>query len=346
MTKRPRYVSSYYDRHGKLWWKFRRRGFHPTQSRALFGSAEWWAWYNACGEGEPRQIGAERTKPGTIAALIVAYYRSTSFTTLRASTQSTYRHEIERFREAHGDKGLATLEGRHIRRMLDAKAGKPEAANNLLRILRILMSFAVERGLRRDNPTLGIRKVRSQSDGRHSWTEEEIARFETRWPTGTRQRLAMALMLFTGQRRSDVVGMGRQHVKDGSIRVRQMKTGTALVIPVHPELQTILDATPNKHLTFLVTEGGKPFSVAGFGNWFGDACRAAGLPDACRAHGLRKAAARRLAEAGCTAHEIASVTGHKTLAEVQRYTLAANQENLAKAAIGKVGANGKGTGSV
>jgi integrase len=341
---RPRYVSCYYDRHGKLWWKFRRRGFTSSQTRAVFDTAEWWSWYNAATDGEPRQTGAERTAPGTMAALIVAYYGSTRFTTLRASTQATYRHEIERFRERHGDKRLATLEGQHIRRMLDAKSAKPESANNLLRILRILMSFAVERGFRKDNPTLGVRKVRSQSDGRHSWTEEEIAQFEGRWAVGTRERLAMALMLYTGQRRSDVVGMGRQHVtRDGAIRVRQLKTGTNLVIPVHPALQAILDATPNNHLTFLVTEGGKPFSVAGFGGWFGDTCRAAHLPDACRAHGLRKAAARRLAEAGATAHQIASVTGHKSLAEVERYTRAANQEGLAKAAMAKLGANGKGT---
>ena len=92
----------------------------------------------------------------------------------------------------------------------------------------------------------------------------------------------------------------------------------------------------------VVTEFGKPFSEHGFGNWMADAITAAGLPDACVTHGIRKAAARRLAEAGCTPHEIQSITGHTTLKEVERYTAAVSREALATAAIGKV-ANAGGT---
>ena len=66
----------------------------------------------------------------------------------------------------------------------------------------------------------------------------------------------------------------------------------------------------------LTTVFKKPFSDAGYGNMMADAIAAAGLPDRCVLHGLRKAAARRLAEAGCTEKEIAAVTGHTTLKEV------------------------------
>jgi integrase len=131
--------------------------------------------------------------------------------------------------------------------------------------------------------------------------------------------------------------MGWQHIKAGILTVRQQKTGAVVAIPVLPELQTALDAVPKSNLTFLLTANGKPFAPAGFGNWFREVCREARVPDHCVAHGLRKAAARKLAEAGCTAHEIMSVTGHKTLREVTRYTEAADRAGLAATAMAKIG---------
>jgi integrase len=143
----------------------------------------------------------------------------------------------------------------------------------------------------------------------------------------------LALLLYTAQRSSDVVRMGRQHVREALLCVTQQKTGTPLAIPVHPTLAAVIDATPSQHLAFLATEYGKPFSADGFGHWFRDRCNEAGLPKPCTAHGLRKAACRRLAEAGCSASIIASISGHKTLREVERYTKAADQARMAKAGI-------------
>ena len=143
----------------------------------------------------------------------------------------------------------------------------------------------------------------------------------------------MELALHTAQRRSDLVRLGKQHIRNGRIQIIQQKTGTKLAIPVHPELKAVLDATPSEHLTFLTTAYGQPFTPAGFGGWFRQACDAAGLPKGCSVHGLRKAACRRLAEAGCSASVIAAVSGHRTLKEVARYTNAADQEKLADTAI-------------
>ena len=126
--------------------------------------------------------------------------------------------------------------------------------------------------------------------------------------------------------------MGWQHVRGDTIAVRQQKTGTPLVLPIHPELKRALTAAPRNNLTFLVTEFGKPFSAAGFGNWFRDQCNLARLPQ-CSAHGLRKAAATRLADAGCSEHELMAITGHKSLSEVARYTRAADQIRLARQAL-------------
>jgi site-specific recombinase XerD len=124
--------------------------------------------------------------------------------------------------------------------------------------------------------------------------------------------------------------MGRHHVRNGVVQVRQQKTGAMLAIPVHPALQAVLAAASSEHLTFLVTEYGKPFTAAGFGGWFRDRCNEAALPKQCAFHGLRKAAGRQLAEAGCSANVIAAILGHTTLREVERYTRAAEQQRLAR----------------
>ena len=129
-----------------------------------------------------------------------------------------------------------------------------------------------------------------------------------------------------------MVKMVRSQFKDNEITLRQEKTDTPLVIPIHPDLAKVLASASRSHMAFLVTERGAPFTHAGFGNWFRDCCNKAGLPH-CSAHGLRKAAATRLADAGCSAHQIAAITGHASLREVEHYTKAAEQKRLARQAM-------------
>jgi integrase len=211
----------------------------------------------------------------------------------------------------------------------------PVAANALLKMLRVLMKHAVDTGFREDNPARDVPPVRIKSEGYHSWTEEEIARFEATHPIGSPERLAFALLLHTGQRRGDVIRMGPQHIRDGFLHFKQEKTGAELWIPITPQLQEIIAACPVNQLAFVVSELGKPYTATGFSNRFRKDCDKAGLPH-CTAHGLRKAAARRLAEAGCTEHEIKSITGHASLKEVVRYTKGVNQRRLAMVAMEKV----------
>ena len=146
----------------------------------------------------------------------------------------------------------------------------------------------------------------------------------------------MELGLCTMQRRGDLVRMGRQHLQGGLLVIRQEKTGTLVEIPVLPELQAELDQLPASQLTFLMTEQGKAFTSAGFGNWFRDMAADAGLPTGFNTHGLRKAGATRGAEAGWTDHEIMAWGGWKSLSEVQRYTRAVNRRRLAKGAVHKL----------
>jgi integrase len=284
--------------------------------------------------GPSEGAGVERTLPGSISTLCVSYYRSSRFTGIGPKTQRKYRLVIDKFRAVHGHLPVSGLEYRHIVKLLDQQK-KDEYS--LRRVLRLLLTHAVEHGWRKDNPMAGMRRPRKTGEGFRPWSEDDIARFEAYWPTGTRQRLALHLLLYTAQRRSDVVTMGRQHVKDGRIAVAQAKSGgrTNLWIPIHRTLQAEIDQVPRDQLTFVQTQYGQPFSPAGFTNWFTDAAQAAGLPPRSAPHGLRKAAARRLAEAGCSANEIMSITGHKNLSEVATYTASADQERLADRAMKK-----------
>jgi integrase len=341
-TIKLKYVHQFVDKRrgaAKPRFYFRRTGCKQVPLPGLRGSDEFNQAYAAAlaGQSAPGPvIGASRIRPGTINALALAYFNAPEFLALSPSTRKTYRTIIEAFTFEHGDKPLALLTRQHLNAMLARKVKTPAAANHWLRLIKTLMRFAVVERMRADDPTVGISYIERRSHGFHTWTENEIAQFEARHPIGSMARLAFGLLLFTAQRRSDVVRFGRQHIQNGMLRVRQQKTGTLLSIPVHPALQAILDATRSEHLTFLVTAYGKPFTAAGFGNWFRERCNEASLSPRCAAHGLRKAACRRLAEAGCSANVIASISGHTTLREVERYTKAADQERMARSGIAAI----------
>jgi integrase len=333
--KLPKYVQAWVDdRDGRAYYYVRRRGFPRVRLSGLPWSPSFMAAYEAALAGPRTAIGAGRIKPGSVAAVVAEYLDSRqAFGSKSAGTQRMRRGILERFRAAYGDRPFALLPAEWIEALLDAKP--PHAARSWLVTLRSLCQFAVKRGYRRDNPTRDIKLRAIKGDGFHTWTEDEIAQFEAHHPVGTKPRLALALLLYTAQRRSDVVRMGRQHIRDGAVMVKQQKTGATLAIPVHPELRAILDATPSEHLTFLVTATGKPYSGNAFSEQFRNWCDAAGLLPRCKPHGLRKAACRRLAEAGCSANEIMAISGHATMKELVRYTKAADQARLARNALAK-----------
>ena len=343
MRKPPKWVNGFIDRHGKPRWYFRRPGYKRIPLPGLPWSPEFMAAYESAlnGDAAAAPIGASRTESGTINALAVRYYASADFQALRESTRRTYRGIIERLRADYGDLPVRRIERKHIAAMVSKRAETPAAANNFLRIWKLLMRCALELDWIANDPTAGVRKVRHSTEGFRTWSEADIELFERAFDVGTRERLALALLLYTAARRSDVVHFGPQHIKNGRLVFRQTKTRGVVDIPVHPVLRAILDATPAQHLTFLTTAQGKPFTAAGFGNWFHDRVKAAGLSEGCSAHGLRKAASRRLAEASATGHEIMAVTGHRTLKEVNRYTEAANRAALADSAIAALGRRSK-----
>jgi integrase len=283
----------------------------------------------------------KRTIAGTINALIVSYYASPGFKDLKASTQADRRRYLELFRADYGDLPVKGLTRAVLNELMSAREKTPHAANNMLKILRYALEHAVSQGIITSNPAIGVKKYRAKSDGWHTWTEAEIAQFQARHPIGTRGGLALALLLFTGQRRGDVVRMGRQHMSqhrddDGVlldyIAVKQEKTDTPLAIPMHPELLAAVNALPHRNMTFLLSERGAPYTSDSFGNWFRDRCNEAGLPH-CSAHGLRKAAATRLANIGCSNEMIKAILGHRSDSALAPYVRAADQRRLATEAM-------------
>ena len=345
MRRPPKFVQGFIDRHGKPRFYIRRAGYKRVPLPGLPWSPEFMSAYEQALAGQPAHDSRQAGKPGSIRALAAAYFQSSSFRTMEARTQRVYRNVIERFCERQdkdnqklGDKPAGKLEREHVVRLMAANIAKPEAANMLRRVLRAIMKCAVDLGLRKDDPTRDVKALPSKTEGFHTWTIDEVHRFEQRHPIGTKARLALALMLYIGQRRSDIIQFGRQHVKNGWLKITQHKNRSrkpiTIEIPVLAELQSIIDASTCGDLTFLVTEFGRPFTPNGFGNWFRDRCIEAGVPG--RAHGLRKATATRLAEVGASDREIMAVTGHQTSKEVDRYTKAARRKVLAESAMARM----------
>jgi integrase len=277
-------------------------------------------------------------KRNTLRWLCVEFFTSADFKRLDPRSQYTRRRILEHMfdepiapgaTETFGDFPLDRLRPKDLRVLRDRKANLPGAADNRVRALRRVFKWGLKNEHVRANPARDVEYVAKGSEGWHSWTPDELTKFEERHPVGTKARLALALLMYTGARRSDVVRLGKGNVRNGWIKFSQHKTSVPVELPVLPALQEIIDATPVVGATtYLVTQYGKPFTAAGFGNWFRDRCNEAVLPQ-CSAHGVRKASAARAAENGATVHQLMSMFGWLTMHEAERYTRAAERNRLA-----------------
>lgn len=340
----PEHVSWMRDRHGKIRWRFRRKGFKSVYLHGSPGSAQFMAEYEAALAGKPIEIGESRTLPGTVNAAIVAFYKSLAFTKNKAITQQSDRRILEAFRARHGGKRLHMMERRHIYDVLAEKQDTPARQRHLLRLIRMLLAFAIEQGWRTDNPALGITLPAYKTQGFHSWSEDELRQYEQHHPVGTKARLALALLLYTAARRNDVVQLGPRDIRDGRLSFTYSKNDSGVDFKVPAPLAEVIAATTMIGTkTFLVTDQGEPFKAAVFGNKFKEWCCEAGLPH-CSPHGLRKACLRRMAEAGCSEDFIAAVSGHKNMDEIRTYVRAARKALMADEAIAKTLARFPGQG--
>jgi integrase len=339
MRIKMKYVDAFFNRKsGRTYAFFRRRG-QRIPLPGLIGSPEFMAAYHAALRGEqPTQAVAAvtaRTGPGTINAAVALYLDSNAFMQLSPSTRVLRRSILKKFCGLVGDKPIALLDRKYIERLLQDMPS-PVVARTCLLAIRPFLGWAVKQQMIEVDPTVGIKIKLPKTEGHDTWTDEQIAQFEARHTIDSKQRLAFALLLHTGQRRSDVLRMGRQHIRDGILTIKQRKTGIEVSMPVHPELAAAIAACPNEHLTFLTTARGAPINERQFNRWFRAAVLAAGLSGSCVPHGLRKACARRLAEMGCTTPQIAAITGHLTLKEIERYTERYDRKLAAKDAMAKL----------
>lgn len=343
----PPNVSGFADRHGKMRYRFRRKGHATYYFKHAPGTPEFLAELRACEAGEAApaiEVGVDNAAPGTFDDLLARYYRSPDFLNPSERTRVIYRGTLERWRERtrkgqrYGGAMVRDLQPRHVEAMLAELLPHRTAANMLRKRLSALMKFAVRIGMAGSNPVTATRPFKVEGTGFHSWSEDEIATYEARHPRGTMARLTFDLLLWTGQRGGDVRRLGPGNVKSDRIELIQEKTKAEVSLPIMPALAASLLATPGTGRIFVLTEHGRQFSVKGFGNKFRQWCDEAGLPE-CSAHGLRKAAARRFAEAGCSNQEIKAWTGHTTDSEVARYTKAADQRALSNTAGEKLLAN-------
>lgn len=340
MNRRYPFATSFRDRHGKRRWRFRRKHYPTHYFKAPFGTKDFDQEYAACLSAEPIPVGAGRLKPGSVADVIARYYADNAFVDLKPATKTVYRGVLERFRAAFGDDPIRKFDAERIARLMNDMRHKPHAAARLRKLLAQLFIIArrakiVPFGF---DPVRDTKPPKAISDGYHRWTEEELAAFEVKHPLGTKPRLAFALLLYGAQRSGDVRLMTHDTIADGRIRLDQSKTSASVDVPVVEPLREALEAGPLGDVLLLETKTGDAFTPKGFYGMLKRACIQAGIPH-CSPHGLRKSAARRCREAGCSDDEGMAITGHKTVKEYRRYTGDSGQGARADSAMAKVMAN-------
>lgn len=320
-------------RHGQVVYYVRRKHGPRIRIRAEFGTPAFFEEYRTALAAEPAPGAGKGPQAGSIEWAIKRYMASSAWAGLSPATRRARENIFHQITEAAGDKMLSQVTQRTIIGGREKRAKTPHAANNYLKAMRGLFGWAAgDGGLVKVNPALGVKLLKGANDaeGFHTWTEEEVARFEEAWPLGTRERLALDILLYTGLRRGDAAKLGRQHVRDGVITIRTEKTGEVVSLPVLEPLARSIAATKTGDLTFLITERGAPFAKESFGNWFKKACVKAKVPGS--AHGLRKAGATRAAENGASERELMALFGWNTGKMAVHYTKAASQKRLAQEA--------------
>ena len=335
-------VATVEDRHGKRRYRLRRviKGRNvDAYLPGPYGSPTFRAAYEEAVEGA--RVATRGAQPGTLAYLVTAYLESTAFRNLAEATKRAKRSRLDWIRGAIGQGRFATMEPRHVEALM-AKKGGPNAANRLKKELSELYRFAAKRfGYAGRNPAALADGYKAPVGGHHTWTDEEIEVFRAAHPTGTKARLMLEIFLGTGAARQDAAALTRGNLRGDRLHYRRGKTGQEVDLPILPELAAELAQIPTRQL-MLIGHGqdGRAYAVSALGNAFRDACAAASLPH-CSAHGLRKAGARRLAEAGATEFQIMAFLAHRNTQEASRYTAAANRAELTTSGMAKLAQAGE-----
>lgn len=340
---RPPYLHRTVTRHGAVaWYVWRGKGHPKIRVRGDYSSAEFMASYQAAvnGEAAPKKPGA---KNGTLEWLIRQYQQSMAWNPgLSATTRKKRDAIFRRVIEKGGEAPASAITQQHIAQTRDKMRATPFQAIQFLKAMRGLFAWAVEAQHVQTNPTTEIKTKTPKTDGHHVWTDDEVCQFEARWPIGTRERLALAVLLYTGLRLSDAIRLGRQHVKNGVATLRADKNNKSLSLPILPDLARIIEASQTGDLAFFARKDGAKMSESGAGKFFRVACDAAGVPGS--AHGLRKAGATRAAENGATEKQMEALFCWRSGSKMAGlYTRTADRARLSQEAAHLLARNENGT---
>lgn len=305
--------------------------------RAEEGSAAWAAEYEALLEDMKAGVSPKRKNPYvehySLAWLINQYFISAKFKEAKHATQAQRKSILGRISREHGHRDCRTLTKEAVQAGRDSRAATPGAANNMIKVIKMMYEWGIEQGHVDHNPTEGVKRLKMGPSTWKPWKLEQREQFKKAHPLGTTARVAYHLAFDGGLRRSDVVRIGRQHRDTTHLRIEQKKTGNVVSILITPDLAEALDSSPSEGLHYIQTDFGKPFSEKGFGTAVRRWVEQAGLPKGLTLHGLRKADGIRMAEAGATENEIAAKLGHSDTRSASIYTKGANQQRLADAAV-------------
>jgi integrase len=330
---RPPFLHKQITRHGATVWYVRIGRGPRVRIRAAYGSPEFTAEYQAAISQKPATP-ARKGSTDTLEWLWDRYRDGAAWNELSKATRRQRENVMARILKDNPGLPYEALERKHVFAGVDRRASTPSAASHFIHTLRGMFKWAERAGLVTADPTQGVFAPKKKTDGHHVWTEEECARYEVRWPLGTRERLAFDILLYTGLRRGDAVNLGKQHVKNGVARIKTEKTGGLVTIPILQPLQASIDAGPCGDLVFIAGERGQKLTKESFGNWFRQACAAAGVPGS--AHGLRKTGATRAADAGATEYELMALFGWRNSQTAAIYTRTANREILSMSGSAKL----------
>jgi integrase len=333
---RPPHLHREVTRHGKTVW-YARIGKGPRiRLLAEYGSGDFEAEYQAALSGTPRPT-KNAPATGTLAWLIARYRETTAWSALSQATRKQRENIFLHVMETAGAKPYAGITAETIIAGRERRAKTPDQARHFLDAMRGLFRWAAKAKMVKSDPTAGVdNPPRRRGDGFLPWTEENVAAYQVRWPIGTRQRVWLDVLLYTGLRRGDAVRFGRQHVREGvgSIKTEKSSFTVAVTLPILSVLAKTLAAGPCGDMTFIAGERGQPLTKESFGNAFRDACRAAGVPGS--AHGVRKIAATTAANHGATVAQLEAIFGWQGGTMASLYTRAADRKRLALEAMHKL----------
>jgi integrase len=306
-----------------------------TPIRAPYGTPEWRAEIDAWRASQPIVTALTKFNAPSIGSLawLYACYRETSaWTKLSLATRRQRENIFKHVMDSAGQEPAYKITQATIVKGLERRDKTPAQARNFLDAMRGLFKWAVGRGHLKVDPTANIKTpTRKTGPDFVMWTEEDMAKYERRWPIGSKERVWLDVLAYTGLRRGDAVRLGRQHVRDGvaTITTEKSRFTVKVTLPILPVLSATLAAGPCGDLTFICGAGGKPLTKESFGNLFRQACRQAGVSGS--AHGVRKIAATRAAENRATVAELEAIFGWHGGRMASLYTRDADCVRLAKA---------------